>query len=73
MTEAKPTNAQLYVEKATIASLDVNKVDVYLEGIDESQFVAEIGAIKLLEAMDFSDVHDFVACKLRERDEDDEG
>lgn len=64
----KQTNMQLYVEKATVSSLDVNEIDVYLEGVDESQVIAEIGAVNLLKAMEWQDVLDFVA----ERQKDDE-
>jgi len=63
----KKHTMQLYVEKATIEALDGGQFDIYLEGYDIGQVVAEHNTRHLLEAMEFSDVADYVFEMLDEK------
>lgn len=60
---------QLYATKATIEALDVTTMDVYIEGYDESQIVSEVGAVNLLDAMDFADIADYYATHYNDEED----
>lgn len=55
---------------ATQVNVNVEEGTVILTGVDLGEIVGEVGATDILDAIDFSNVHDYVIERLNEdRDE----
>lgn len=51
-------------------NVDLENQTVIVTGVDESELVSEIGVEQLLDAMEFSDVHNYVIQRLSEDDDE---
>lgn len=64
------TTATIYAQNINVSPSGRDEVAVFLYDIDPAQVISEIGALQLLEYMDFEDVHGFVIEKLKEIEEE---
>ena len=59
---------QLQVENVNV---DIKTGTVIVAGFDTSEIITELGAVELLDAMDYSDIMDYVVAVEKEKADED--